>query len=60
MGTSICLTCADSRVVLSGKGSVFLLCQSAAVPEGWPKYPRQPLHRCPYLQTRQQNTGTSS
>lgn len=49
LGTSICLECSDSRVILSGKGSVFLLCQSQAVPENWPKYPRQPLIRCPFL-----------
>ena len=52
LSRSICLQCADSRIILSGKGSVFLLCQSEAVPEEWPKYPRQPLARCPFIRAR--------
>jgi|LakMenE18May11ns_1017448.scaffolds.fasta_scaffold9929644_3 hypothetical protein len=60
LGASICLGCADSRVILSGKGSVFLLCQSEAVPEGWPKYPRQPLPRCPFLRARIGNPPSTS
>ncbi|MCE2784371.1 MAG: hypothetical protein ACOYOZ_15840, partial [Pirellula sp.] len=45
---SVCLSCRDHRTIVSGRGSVFLLCQSAHTPPQWPKYPRQPLHSCPY------------
>ncbi|MBU6385814.1 MAG: hypothetical protein KGS49_07755 [Planctomycetes bacterium] len=45
---SICLDCCDHRTIVSGRGSVFLLCQSSKTPSHWPKYPRQPLRQCPY------------
>jgi hypothetical protein len=48
--SSICLQCAAHRTIVSGKGSVFMLCQSDQTPETWPKYPRQPVSRCPYFQ----------
>jgi hypothetical protein len=46
---SVCVDCIDHRKVISGKGSVFLLCQSYATPKTWPKYPPQPLSFCPYM-----------
>jgi hypothetical protein len=46
---SVCLLCQDHRTIVSGRGSVFLLCQSQKTPAFWPKYPRQPLGECPYL-----------
>ncbi|MEI6526817.1 MAG: hypothetical protein WCP62_12370 [Planctomycetota bacterium] len=46
---SVCLNCQDHRTIISGRGSVFLLCQSEKAPEHWPKYPRQPLFHCPYF-----------
>ncbi len=48
LGSSLCLTCADHRTIQSGKGSLFLLCQSQSTPDAWPKYPPQPLQRCPF------------
>ncbi|MFN6131013.1 MAG: hypothetical protein ACK6DC_22140 [Planctomycetota bacterium] len=48
--SSICLECAAHRTIVSGKGSVFMLCQSDQAPNTWPKYPRQPVSRCPYFQ----------
>lgn len=47
---SICLDCADHRTIVSGRGSVFLLCQSERTPAAFPKYPRQPVGQCPYFQ----------
>ncbi|MFO0013390.1 MAG: hypothetical protein ACK553_11645 [Planctomycetota bacterium] len=47
--SSICLDCRSHRTVVSGKGSVFLLCQSDDTPANWPKYPRQPVRQCPYF-----------
>ncbi len=52
---SMCLQCADHRTIVSGRGSVFLLCQSSQVPKEWPKYPRQPMYRCPYLRLDQES-----
>lgn len=40
--TSLCHRCAHLRLVTSGKGSTFLMCQHPALP----KYPRQPVAEC--------------
>ncbi|MFN7731151.1 MAG: hypothetical protein ACK5OB_04565 [Pirellula sp.] len=47
---SICLDCADHRTIVSGRGSIFLLCQSERTPSAFPKYPRQPVGQCPFFQ----------
>jgi hypothetical protein len=47
---SVCVQCKWHRTIVSGTGSVFMLCQSPAVSLGWPKYPPQPLHRCPHFE----------
>jgi hypothetical protein len=39
----------DHRTIISGRGSIFLLCQSETAPSKWPKYPRQPMQGCPYF-----------
>ncbi|MEQ1826236.1 MAG: hypothetical protein ABL921_09820 [Pirellula sp.] len=52
LSSSICLQCADHRTIVSGKGSVFLLCQSMVTPAQWPKYPPQPLRQCDYLRVK--------
>ena len=57
---SICLACQHRRTVVSGKGSVFLLCQSPAVETGWPKYPPQPLASCRHLQKKSVQTESPS
>jgi hypothetical protein len=46
---SVCLSCADHRTIVSGKGSVFMLCQSKTTPKQWPKYPQQPVRQCGYF-----------
>ena len=50
LATSICLKCVSHRTVVSGRGSVFMLCQSESTPANWPKYPAQPLHQCRFFQ----------
>jgi hypothetical protein len=40
--TSICHRCVHLRLITSGKGSVFLMCQEPSLP----KYPPQPIVRC--------------
>ncbi len=49
LARSICLQCESHRTVVSGKGSVFMLCQSIDTPDTWPKYPPQPLQHCRYF-----------
>jgi hypothetical protein len=44
---SICSGCVERKIVRSGKGSVFLLCQVGIANQSWPKYPPQPVERCP-------------
>ncbi|MCY2984593.1 MAG: hypothetical protein NTY15_13290 [Planctomycetota bacterium] len=48
LANSICLKCTSHRSIVSGKGSVFMLCQSDSTPSNWPKYPPQPLTQCRY------------
>ena len=51
LATSICLGCVSHRTVVSGRGSVFMLCQSENSPASWPKYPVQPLQQCSYFRS---------
>ena len=44
---SLCVRCDQRRIIRSGKGSVFLLCQVGTTDPRWPKYPPQPIQRCP-------------
>lgn len=46
MTISLCERCEHCRVVTSGKGSRFLLCQLATADARWAKYPPQPVVRC--------------
>ncbi len=48
---SICLKCSSHRTIVSGKGSVFMLCQSDETPSDWPKYPAQPMQQCRYYRS---------
>ena len=43
---SLCERCGRVRVVVSGKGSRFLLCRHSAVDGRYPRYPPQPVRRC--------------
>jgi len=49
LAASLCLKCASHRSIVSGKGSVFMLCQSNETPPSWPKYPPQPLKQCGFF-----------
>ena len=44
---SLCSRCKQHRIIRSGKGSVFLLCEAGVADPRWPKYPPQPVQRCP-------------
>jgi hypothetical protein len=43
---SLCATCQNVRVIVSGKGSRFFLCQKSQHDERYAKYPPQPVVRC--------------
>ena len=42
----LCATCVNVRVVRSGKGSTFSMCELSKVDPAFPKYPRLPVRRC--------------
>ncbi|HEX8272656.1 MAG TPA: hypothetical protein VF615_08380 [Longimicrobiaceae bacterium] len=42
----LCAACANVRVVRSGKGSTFYMCELSKVDPAFPKYPRLPVLRC--------------
>ena len=44
---SLCEDCAHVRANRSAKGSTFLMCRLGVEDESWPKYPPQPVLRCP-------------
>ena len=46
-GFGLCDRCAHQRVVTSGRGSVFSLCERALDDDRYPKYPRVPVAACP-------------
>lgn len=43
----LCLDCRWARRVVSGRGSVFVLCRRAETDPDYPKYPPLPRWRCP-------------
>jgi len=47
---SLCHRCVQLRLVTSGKGSTFLMCNEPALP----KYPRQPVGACTYFAARRE------
>jgi hypothetical protein len=50
---SLCERCGRLRVVVSGKGSRFLLCRHSAEDARYPKYPSQPVRACPAFEPAQ-------
>ena len=43
---SLCPACEQVRRIVSGRGSVFLMCRLGQTEKSWPKYPPQPVVRC--------------
>jgi hypothetical protein len=42
----LCNTCRHQRLVRSGRGSVFTLCERSKIDSAFPKYPRVPVLEC--------------
>lgn len=45
-GIGLCATCTHARIVTSGKGSRFYLCELSATDPRFRKYPPLPVIRC--------------
>jgi hypothetical protein len=45
--TSLCASCKHRRDIQSKRGSVFWLCGKSKTDPRFPKYPPQPVGRCP-------------
>jgi hypothetical protein len=43
----LCDSCRHQRIVRSGRGSVFSLCERSKTDDRYPKYPRAPVNACP-------------
>ena len=43
----LCGMCTMARIVASGRGSMFLLCERSRVEARYPRYPRLPVLACP-------------
>lgn len=50
---SLCAGCVHRRIITSGKGSVFLMCELGISQAGWPKYPPQPVAQCPHFRLKE-------
>ena len=44
--TGLCGTCAHQRIVRSGRGSTFSMCERGLSDPAWLKYPPLPVLRC--------------
>jgi hypothetical protein len=47
---SLCWRCREVRKIVSGRGSIFLMCQRGLTEASWPKYPAQPVRNCRHFQ----------
>ncbi len=47
MTPSLCESCGRMREIVTPKGSRFLLCRLSLTDAAYPKYPPQPVVRCP-------------
>ena len=45
-GAGLCNTCRNARAIVSGKGSVFLMCELSKTDPRFRKYPPLPVMRC--------------
>lgn len=57
---NLCPQCDKCRRIVSGKGSLFFLCEVSFADARYPKYPRQPVTRCPHFVPLQASASTVS
>jgi hypothetical protein len=51
--TGLCGSCAHQRIVRSGRGSTFSMCERGLTDPAWAKYPPLPVLRCPGHEPRE-------
>ena len=49
----LCSTCVFQRRVVSGRGSVFVMCERSRFDENFPRYPHLPVLVCPGHEERE-------
>jgi hypothetical protein len=49
----LCDACAHQRIIESGRGSLFSMCEIGLRDPDWPKYPRMPVLDCPRYDARE-------
>ena len=47
MDPGLCRACSHARIIRSGRGSMFWLCELSRTDPAFPRYPRLPVVRCP-------------
>lgn len=53
----LCDACVHQRLVRTGRGSVFSLCERSRTDDRYPKYPRVPVVACPGFTPRPAHEG---
>jgi hypothetical protein len=53
MKAGLCDSCRHQKIVRSGRGSVFSMCERSKTDERFPKYPRLPVLECPGYERRE-------
>jgi hypothetical protein len=56
----LCAACVHARVITSGKGSHFWLCELSRVDPAFPRYPPLPVVRCSGFERKQASAGSDS
>ena len=56
----LCDACTHQRLVRTGRGSVFSLCERSQADERYPKYPRVPVAACPGFTPHEPQEGAPS
>ncbi len=60
MHAGLCELCAYQRVVISGRGSRFSMCELARERADIPKYPRVPVMACEGFVRRTEDAGSTA
>ncbi|MDB4637638.1 hypothetical protein OAK47_01240 [Planctomycetaceae bacterium] len=56
---TLCDYCRHRKLVISGKGSRFLMCQKSSEDKRYPKYPPQPVVECAAFDRDEPSTGST-
>jgi hypothetical protein len=48
----LCDSCRHQKVIRTGRGSEFSMCERSKTEPGYPKYPRVPVRACPGYEAR--------